>query len=127
MFRKEKKIGDTGHRSQDLLHAKQTLYHWATSPVSAFSSDYKPLSILCDSSLNEVSPSLHEGTLKPYHLSVWGITEAHWKGCSNALALHIVNYSIADSHAKTGPAYNWSTQTTYGCHNWSPLVWGNQD
>ena len=23
-------------------------------------------------------------------------------------------------HAKTGPAYNWSARTTYGCHNWSP-------
>ena len=29
---------------------------------------------------------------------------------------HFVNY-VEVCHAKTGPAYNWSTRTTYGCHN----------
>ena len=23
--------------------------------------------------------------------------------------------------------YNWFAWTTYGCHNWSPLVWGDRD
>ena len=38
-----------------------------------------------------------------------------------------IHTSFIVAHAKTGPAYNWSTWTTYGCHNWSPLVQGDQD
>ena len=32
---------------------------------------------------------------------------------------HIIRTPLLD-HTKTGPAYNWSARTTYGCHNWSP-------
>ena len=32
----KKKVGDAGFRTQDLLHAKQTLYRWATSPPGSW-------------------------------------------------------------------------------------------